>query len=96
MAKRGITPQKAGEIRRKKGIAETKLQKLRVERGLSQNELAVLSGVTLRAIQCYEQQTRPIEGAKLSTLCSLCIVLGCRIEDVLDDEELIKQFKKAK
>ena len=96
MAKRGITPQKAKEIREKKGITETKLQKLRVERGLSQSELAKLSGVTVRAIQCYEQQTRPIESARLYSICSLCVVLGCRIEDILEDEELIKRYKKAK
>ena len=96
MVKRGITPQMAKEIREKNGIEETKLQKIRVQRGLSQNQLAAKSGVTRRSIQCYEQQFRDIDGARLSTLCALCSVLDCNIEDILENEELIEKYKKVK
>lgn len=96
MVKRGITPQIAKKIRADKGIKETKLQKLRVEQGLSQTQLAEISGVTRRAIQCYEQETRPIDGARLHALCDLCIALDCKIEDILEDAELIKKFQKTK
>lgn len=96
MVKRGITPQQAKEIREKKGIEETKMQKIRVSKGLSQGELARLANISARTIQCYEQEARPIEGAKLNTLCNICTVLGCKIEDILEDEELIKQYKAVK
>ena len=75
---------------------QTKLQKLRKERGLSQSQLSAKSGVTKRAIQCYEQKDRLIEGARLSTLCALCFALDCKIEDILDDKALIEKFRMAK
>lgn len=96
MVKRGMTPERAKELRKAKGIEETKLQKLRIEKELSQNDLAVKSGVTLRAIQCYEQQTRPIDGARLGTLCDLAATLDCKIEDILEDKELIEKFRFVK
>lgn len=96
MVKKGITPQIAKKIRASKGIEETNLQKIRVEKGLSQGELAETSGITRRTIQGYEQQTRPIEGARLEILCDLCIALGCKIEDIIDSQELIEKYKRTK
>lgn len=96
MEKRGITPKQAAKIRAEKGLEETKLQKLRVKKGLSQKQLAAIAGVTPKAIQCYEQKTRPIEGARLNTLCSICFALDCKIEDILEDKSLIEKFRLAK
>lgn len=96
MLKRGIDPKTAQRIRTEKGIKDTKLQQLRVKRGLSQNDLSIISGVTIRAIQGYEQQTRKINGARLDTLCSLCIALDCKIEDIIDDEKLVNKYKLIK
>ena len=93
---RGITPEQAQKIRADKGIEETNLQKIRVEAGLSQQALADDSGVTKRAIQCYEQKYRNIDGAKLQTLCDLAAALGCKIEDILESEELINKYKSVK
>lgn len=96
MTKKGITVQQAKRIRAEKGIDETKLQKMRVGQGLSQSKLAELSGVPIRTIQHYEQEKRPIDGARLHTLCELCIVLGCKIEDILENEETIKKLRATK
>lgn len=93
MNKKGITVETAKKIRESKGIKETRLQKLRVAKGYSQKQLAAVSGVTVRAIQCYEQQTRPIEGARLDTLCSLCFALDCKIEDILENATLIEKYR---
>lgn len=94
--KRGISVETARKIRQDKGIKETNLQKIRIKRGLSQDDLAAVSGVPKRRIQTYEQRTRLIEGARLDVLCSLSKALNCKIEHILDDKELIKQYKAIK
>lgn len=96
MKKKGITPQIAQRIRKEKGLEETKLQQRRIDKGLSQRELAEKSGVPRRAIIGYEQQQRPIDGAKLQTLCSLAIALDCKLEDILESKELITTLRKAR
>ena len=92
MNKKGITIQKAAEIRTNKDLEPTKLGRMRVFRNMSQSQLAKEAGVTLRAIQCYEQRVRTIEGAKLRTLLSLCIVLRCSLCDILEDDDTIQKF----
>ena len=62
---------------------ERPLQRIRKQRGLSQRELALLSGVKLRSIQCYEQGDIDIRSAQAGTLLSLAKTLGCTIEDLL-------------
>lgn len=96
MVKRGISVEQAKKIRAEKGIKDTKLQKERVKKGYSQGQLSKASGVTVRAIQMYEQRKRPIESARLETLCRLCEVLDCKIENVLDDNDLIEKYIKVK
>ena len=96
MKKRGITPKKALEIRGQKGLTETKLQSIRVKKELSQSELAALSKVPTKTIQTYEQQTRPIDGAKLETLCKLAESLDVRIGDILEDEKLLEKYNRVK
>lgn len=74
----------------------TKLQSVRTARGMSQNDLAEKSGISKRTIQCYEQEARPIDGARLSQLCNLSVALGCKIDDILESKELIERYKKVK
>ena len=92
MGKKGMTPKRASIVWQGK----TKLHKLRVKKGLSQNELAVVSGVSKPSILQYEQKVRPIDGARLSTLCDLCLSLDCKIEDLLESKELIEKYRKVK
>lgn len=87
-----MTPQKAAKIWRGK----TKLHRLRVKNHLSQNELSNVSGVPKSTIICYENKSRPIESAKLNTLCDLANVLNCKIDDLLESKELIEKYNKVK
>lgn len=64
---------------------ETKLKKIRESRGISQSELAKLSGVKIRSIQMYEQKVNDIDRAQGHTLYKISRVLGCNIEDLLEN-----------
>ena len=66
-------------------ILETKLKRIRENRGISQSELAKLSGVKLRSIQMYEQKVNDIDKAQGHTLYKISRVLGCNIEDLLEN-----------
>lgn len=92
--KMGMTPQKAAEVFQSNN--ESKLKKVRVSKGFSQQDLSDASGVKKRVIQTYEQGERNINNAWLSNLCSICVVLGCKITDILEDEALIEKFNKCK
>ncbi|MGN0203449.1 MAG: helix-turn-helix domain-containing protein [Coprococcus sp.] len=66
---------------------ETRLKTIRENRGISQAELAKLSGVKLRSIQMYEQKVNDIDKAQAGTVYKLSRVLGCTIEDLLENPE---------
>lgn len=63
---------------------DTNLKRLRTIYGCSQNELAQLSGVSLRSIQMYEQRQKDINHASVSSIRSIAKVLGCTIEDLIE------------
>lgn len=63
----------------------SRLQAVRQQRGLSQSQLAELSGVNIRNIQLYEQGVNDIDRAQARTLYRLSRVLGCHIEDLLEN-----------
>lgn len=69
----------------REAVMETKLKTIRESRGVSQSELAALSGVKLRSIQMYEQKVNDIDKAQAQTLYKLSRVLGCNIEDLLEN-----------
>ncbi len=64
---------------------ESRLKRLRESRGLSQSELARASGVNKRSIQMYEQQENDIDKAQAQTVYKLARVIGCNVEDLLED-----------
>lgn len=64
---------------------ESRLKKLRESRGLSQSELARASGVSLRSIQMYEQRVNDIDKAQAQTVYKLSRVIGCSVEDLLEN-----------
>ena len=64
---------------------DTRLRKLRESRGLSQARLAELSGVKLRSIQMYEQRINDIDKAQVQTVYKLSWVIGCSVEDLLEN-----------
>ena len=63
---------------------QTALTRLRTASGLSQNELAVLSGVSVRIIQAYEQRMRDINKAQVSTVAQLAHALDCNLTDLME------------
>ena len=75
---------------------DSKLKSLRVRKGYSQQGLADAAGVPKRAIQMYEQGERDIDHAALETLCDLCIALKCKLEDIIESEELAEKFYQVK
>ena len=68
-------------------VLDTNLKRIRMARGLSQSQLARLSAVKLRSIQLYEKRVNDIDKAQGHTLYRLARVLGCEIEDLLENPE---------
>lgn len=64
--------------------------------GLSRNKLAEKSGVPLGTIRAFEQSINPIDGAKLKTLCDLCLALDCGFEDILESKEVIEKLNEVR
>lgn len=59
------------------------LKRQRKRAALTQEELARLSGQSLRAIRAWEQGQRPLSSAGAGSVRCLCRALGCRMEDLL-------------
>ena len=70
-------------LRERRG--ETNLKRIREARGLSQSGLAERAQVGLRSIQMYEQRVNDIDKAQGKTLYRLARVLGCTIDDLLEN-----------
>lgn len=64
------------------------LMQIRKARGFSRKELAERSGINLRSLQDYEQGHKNISSAKGETLYRLSLALGCRMEELLDENLL--------
>ena len=69
---------------REANITLTNLKRLRLAAGITQPELARQSGVSLRAIQQFEQRQRSINHAHAITVYQLSRELGCSVEDLLE------------
>lgn len=90
-------PQAAPEPKKTRGprdTAKTKLKALRVSSGLAQLDVAVRAGLNLRTYQYYEQGNKPIEGAKLETLIKICLVLNCKLDEIIEDQNLVEVIKE--
>lgn len=74
--------------------ASTKLKALRVKAGLTQKDFANLIGINLGTLKHYEQGSRCFDSAKLDVIFTACIVLNCKIDDLLESEELIDTFNQ--
>lgn len=59
------------------------LKAARKAAGLTQKQLAVQSGVKLRAIQLYEQNQLDLSRASVSSAVALAKTLDCSIEDLI-------------
>lgn len=52
------------------------------------DSIAKIFGVSLRSIQMYEQKVNDIDKAQARTVYKLSRVLGCTVEDLLENPEL--------
>lgn len=92
-----MTPKTAEALRVKRGLDRgTKLRRLRVEKGYSQSELSEFSGIPINTLRKYEQSAAPINNAKLKTLVALCRSLNCKVEDIIESEELLRKYRSVK
>lgn len=82
------------EVTVKVNYKNENLQKLRRAAGLSQSQMAKAADVNQRIYQYYEQGVKDISKAQLSTLLKICNVLGCRIADIITDQETVELLKK--
>lgn len=69
------------------------LKEIRKSRNISQGQLSKLSNVPVRMIQQWEQGARNIDGANINYLTSLSIVLGCKIEDIVENQNVKEKLK---
>lgn len=76
--------------------ASTKLKALRVASGLTQLDVATRSDLNFRTYQYYEQGSKPIEGAKLEALLKICLTLNCKLDQIIEDQELLELIKQYK
>lgn len=63
------------------------MKSLREKAGLSRKQLSEKTGINIRTIEAYEQGLKDINGAKLKTLLKLCLVLDCKLVELITDEE---------
>lgn len=71
-----------------------RLQELRLERNMSQKEVAKAANISYSTYVKYETENLDINGARLLHLLNICIVLDCKLTDILTDTDLIKLVKK--
>ena len=72
------------------------LQDRRKKKGLTQKQLAEISGITLKNIQHYEAGQRNLDNARLETISKFAMALDCRIEDILNSEDLKRLYNSVK
>ena len=71
-----------------------KLQELRLERNLTQKEVSKSTGIPLSTYIKYETENLDINGARLLHLIKICLVLDCKLTDILTDADLVRLVRK--
>ena len=71
-----------------------KLKKVRISKGLSQSKLAELAGINVRTLQHYEQGSKNFDHAKIETIFSICNALGCKLSDVIADDNCVRMIEE--
>lgn len=72
----------------------TKLKAMREASGMSQSQFAKKTGIHYRTLQHYEQGVISFDHARMDKIVSAAVVLGCNIEDIVEDPAVIKIIKK--
>lgn len=71
-----------------------KLKEMRQFRGLSQSQLAEKTGINIRTLQHYEQGSKNFDHARIDTILRVCIALGCKLDDIIENPEYVDLIKK--
>lgn len=74
----------------------SKLREVRKARGMTVKQLSSKTGISFRSLGKYENGQLNIDGAKLKTLVKLSLALDCKIEDIVEDDVLVKDLKKTR
>lgn len=75
-----------------RNAASTKLKALRVARGITQREMVERTGINPGTYSQYEQGVKNFDNARINVILRVCVVLNCRIDDVMEDPEYIKAY----
>ena len=78
----------------KSRIGTSKLKQVREDAGLSQYQLAKKVGIKKEFLQSYEQGLKRL--SKIDVILKICLALGCQMEDIIDDPEILGLLKKYK
>lgn len=73
-----------------------KLKEMRQAAGLSQSQLAEKTGINVRTLQHYEQGSKVFDHARIDTILKVCLVLNCKLEDIIENQEYIDLIKRYK
>ncbi len=65
---------------------KSKLKRIRVCKGFTQHDLAELSGINIKSIAIYEQDSSKINKASLETVYRLADSLGCSMDDLIEEK----------
>lgn len=69
-------------------VQVSNLKLMRIKKGMKQTDLATASGVPLKCIGNYEQLRRDINRARVDIVYRLATSLGCKMEEILELENL--------
>lgn len=71
-----------------------KLKKLRQASNLSQTQFAKKAEMSVRTLQHYEQGSKDFDHARIDTILKACLVLNCRLEDIIENQNTLEMLKK--
>lgn len=72
-----------------------KLKKMRQAKGLSQSQFAEKAEMSVRTLQHYEQGSKDFDHARIGTILKACLVLNCKLEDIIENPEYLEMLKKV-
>ena len=73
---------------------QTKFKNIHLASGLTQEDLAYMSGTSLRMIQTLDQGSRNINKVNISDIVRLAYTMKCKLEDIIEDEEICEMLKE--
>lgn len=72
----------------------SKLKTMRQTKGLSQSQLAEKANMNVRTLQHYEQGSKIFDHARIDIILRVCLALGCKLEDIIENQEYLDLIKR--